>query len=111
MSASNDFRPLPAQIECRRQQIVELCRRFEVRKLDIFGSAAREDFDPARSDFDLLVEFEPDSSLRFLEQYFGFKEELEELLERSVDLVMPAAVLNPYLRESIERDRRSLYAA
>lgn len=111
MSAPNDLRPLPAQIESRREQIVELCRRYDVRRLDIFGSATRDDFDPARSDFDLLVEFEPDSSLRFLDQYFGFKEKLEELLGRSVDLVMPAAVVNPYLRESIERDRRTLYAA
>ena len=73
--------------------------------------AARPDFDPQRSDVDLLVEFEPGSSLKALDHYFGLKESLEALLGRTVDLVVAGAVRNPYLRATIERDRETLYAA
>jgi predicted nucleotidyltransferase len=77
----------------------------------LFGSAARDDFDPAQSDVDLLVEFDPTSHLGALEQYFGLKEALEAVLDRRVDLVVASAVKNPYLRESIEHSQVMLYAA
>ncbi|MDQ3480300.1 MAG: nucleotidyltransferase domain-containing protein, partial [Actinomycetota bacterium] len=51
---------MPALLEDKRAQIEELCRHFRVRRLDVFGSAIRDDFDPGRSDVDFLVEFEPD---------------------------------------------------
>ena len=47
-------------IHARREEVAELCRRFHVRRLEVFGSAARGDFDPERSDVDFLVEFDPD---------------------------------------------------
>ncbi|HJS42173.1 MAG TPA: nucleotidyltransferase domain-containing protein [Gemmatimonadales bacterium] len=95
----------------QRARIAELCRRFHVRRLDLVGSATRGDFDPARSDFDIVVEFGPADGLRALDMYFGLKEELETLLGRPVDLIMPAAVVNPYVRANMERDRTTLYAA
>ena len=98
-------------IEARRAEIGEICRRFHVRRLDVFGSAARDDFDPARSDVDFLVEFEPDHPLGGLEAYFGLKDALEELFGRKVDLVSPGRIKNPYVRRSIERSRELLYAA
>ena len=63
------------EIARNREELRALCRRFHVRRLDLFGSAARGDFDPERSDIDLLVEFDrehPDA-LSF-DTYFGFKE-------------------------------------
>ncbi len=98
-------------IASKRAEIAELCRRFHVRRLDLFGSAARGDFDPARSDVDCLVCFAPEAPQRALDAYFGLKEGLEALLGRSVDLVMQDAVVNPYLSASIERQRETLYAA
>lgn len=98
-------------IASRRGQLSELCRRFPVRRLEVFGSATRDDFDPERSDVDLLVEFEPGSPLRALDACFGLKEALESLFGRPVDLVMPDAVANPYLRARIEKSRETLYAA
>ena len=95
----------------RSAELAELCRRFHVRRLDLFGSAAEGAFDPARSDLDFIVEFEPGTPLRALDAYFGLKEAIEALLGRPVDLVMAGAVANPYLRASIERSRRTLYAA
>lgn len=102
---------MQASIAAHRERLAELCARFHVRRLDLFGSAARDDFDPAQSDIDLLVEFDSSSHLGALEQYFGLKEALEELLGRRVDLVVASAVKNPYVRESIERSQVALYAA
>jgi uncharacterized protein len=98
-------------IERKRSDIAELCRRYHVRRLEVFGSAARgHDFDVDRSDFDFLVEFDPNANVRAF-NYFDFKEALEVLLGRPVDLVTLSVVRNPYLRESIERTRITLYAA
>lgn len=99
-------------IEERRAEIESLCKRYHVRRLDLFGSAARGDFDPAASDFDFLVEFDRDhhDALSF-GTYFGLKEALEALFGRPVDLVEPGAVRNPYLKASIERSRELVFEA
>jgi uncharacterized protein len=99
-------------IEAHRSEIADLCRRFHVHRLDVFGSAARgSDFDPARSDVDLLVTYDPDAPRPTLEEYFGFQEQLEALFGRSVDLVMAGAVRNPFIRADIERFRELVYEA
>jgi len=98
-------------IETRRAQLAELCRRMGVRQLEVFGSAARDDFDDASSDIDFLVEFEPDTERSAFEMYFGLKDELEALFSRPVDLVMPAAIENPYIRAEIDRSKQMVYAA
>lgn len=98
-----------AEIASHREELEELCRRFHVRRLDLFGSAASDGFDPARSDLDFLVEFEPEA-LSF-NVYFGLKESLEALFGRGVDLVEPSAIRNPYFKESIERASESVFEA
>ena len=101
-----------ADIALHREELRTLCRRFHVRRLDVFGSAARGDFDPAKSDLDFLVEFDsraPDALS--LKTFFGFKDSLEALFGRSVDLVEPGAMRNPYLKASIERSRETVFAA
>lgn len=97
-------------LELDKGTIAALCRRFGVRRLSVFGSAATEAFDPERSDVDFLVEFDPDTADRF-DSYFGLKEELERLVARPVDLVMAKSLDNPYFAASVERSRRDLYAA
>lgn len=99
-----------ARIDPYRDDLERLCRRFHVRRLDLFGSAAagRERAD---SDYDFLVEFEPLPQGAYADAYFGLLEGLEKLFDRPVDLVVARAVRNPYFRESIERDREALYAA
>ena len=99
------------EIAVHREELRELCRRFHVRRLDLFGSAARADFDPERSDFDFLVEFERGAPQHPFDAYFGFKEALEALFGRPVDLVEAGAVRNPYLKASIEQSRENVYAA
>lgn len=94
-----------------RDAVGGLCRRFGVGRLAVFGSAATEEFDPERSDVDFLVEFDAARPASRFDAYFGLKEGLEELLGRPVDLVMPAALENPYFAESVEDTRQELYAA
>lgn len=97
----------------RRDAVAELCRRFRVRRLDAFGSAVRPGaFDPSRSDVDVLVEF--GSEADDLGTFLDFKEALEALLGRPVDLVERQAVeasRNPIRRRSILAEAEPLYAA
>jgi predicted nucleotidyltransferase len=100
------------QIEAHRGQIAELCRRFHVRRLDLFGSAARvTDFDPSHSDIDLLVTYAEDGPAPDLAAYFDLSDQLAALLGYPVDLVMSGAIRNPFIRADIERWRQPLYAA
>ena len=94
-----------------RAEISRICQQHHIRRLEVFGSAARAtDFDPATSDADFLVEFAPDAR-RGLEGYFAVKAELEALLRREVDLVEPAALRNPYLLAGVNSTREVVYAA
>ncbi len=98
---------MAAIIESKRTDLDQICRHRGVRRIEIFGSATREDFTP-ESDLDFLVEFSGSPSLS---DYLGLREDLQMLFGREVDLVMPKAVRNPYIRAAIERDRQLLYAA
>ena len=101
---------LPAHVAS--DALPALCRRFRVRRLDLFGSAATgRGFDPARSDLDLLVAFEPLPPADYAAAYFGLREALEALAGRPVDLVTEAALENPHLRRRVEAERRPLFRA
>jgi predicted nucleotidyltransferase len=95
----------------RRAEIAELCRQYRVRRLELFGSAVGEEFDPQRSDADFLVEFERLAHGEHADAYFGLREALQSLLGRPVDLVMTRAIRNPYFLQAIEPTRTVLYAA
>ena len=76
-----------AKIETPKDRIAEFCRRHHVRKLALFGSVLRDDFQPS-SDVDMLVEFEPDFVPGL--EFFSLESELSEILGRKVDLNTPA---------------------
>jgi uncharacterized protein len=101
------------EIAQKKPDIAELCRRYGVRRLEIFGSAARgQDFAPERSDADFLVEFGPETDLSPLKRFFGFEQDLERLLQRPVDLIERGALgrsRNYIRRRSILRERESVY--
>lgn len=100
--------PLIAQ---HRPAIAAICQRYGIHRLDVFGSAARaDDFNPASSDADFLVEFSPEVRVGLVE-FFGAKSDLEVLLGRGVDLVELAAVRNPYVLAGINRSREAIYGA
>ena len=86
----------------------EICRRYGVRQLSVFGSAARGEARP-NSDIDLLVEFLPEAEPGLLD-HAGLMLDLSELLGRKVDLVSKNG-LKPLIRDSVIQDSRRLYAA
>ena len=93
------------------QQTQALCVSHRVRQLELFGSAVTGEFDPARSDIDFVVDFEPGDPATLFDRYFGLKESLEKLFGRSVDLVMAGAMRNPHFIASVNRSRRTVYAS
>ena len=94
------------------EAIRDLCERYRVRRLDVFGSALTGvGFDPQKSDLDFLVEFLPLKQGEYADTYFGLLEGFEDLFHRHVDLVMTRAIKNPYFLESINKNRKVLYAA
>jgi len=99
------------QIREAQPQLAELCRRHNVRRLELFGSGLGPRFDPRTSDLDFLVEFGPFAAGGYAEHYFALLEGLKGLFGRPVDLVVARAVSNPHLLESINRSRELLYAA
>ncbi len=93
------------------EQLRAIARRRHVRRLGAFGSAVTDEFDPSRSDIDILVEFEELEPIRRADEYFGLLADLEALFARRVDLVERSALKNPYLRRSVEATQVVRYAA
>jgi len=93
--------------------VAELCRRYSVCRLELFGSATSEQtFDPDSSDLDLVVAFDPGLNLGpWLRHYFEFRDALQALFGRSVDLVMHSAIKDGFFRRELDRTRRVLYAS
>jgi predicted nucleotidyltransferase len=99
-------------IENHQPQLTDLCRRYGVRRLELFGSAATDAFDPKRSDVDFVVEFLPDRHLGpWLRDYFALQKELTQLFGRPVDLVMANAARNAHFHRELDRTRTLVYAA
>lgn len=95
-------------LESSRAPVAELCRRFGVQRLDVFGSVQTEAFNAEQSDLDFLAEFNADSSLLF-DRYFGLKEGLEAVFGRKVDLVTAGRLgTRTSSRPSTRRARRSM---
>ena len=94
-----------------RAELFELCKRYRVRRLDLFGSATRDTFNPAASDLDFLVEFDNLTVDDAADRFLGLLIDLEDLFGRKVDLVSANAIRNPYFRDAVNRTRVPLYAA
>ena len=95
-------------IDVDESRLAQICRRYSVRELSVFGSAARGTMRP-HSDIDLLVEFLPEAEPGLLD-HAGLMLDLSELLGRKVDLVSKNG-LKPLIRDSLTRDARRVYAA
>ena len=93
--------------ESTRKQIAELCKKNKVRELSLFGSRVRGDSTDS-SDFDLLVEFQPNSGVSLFE-FSRMQIDLEDLLGTKVDLV-PKSGLKPLIRDSILSEAEIIYA-
>lgn len=97
-------------LETNKKEIAAMCRKYGVKQLDVFGSAATGTFDHAISDLDFVVEFAdygPGIATRFIE----FADELERFFGRSVDLVFDAKLTNPFFRQSVNATRERVFDA
>jgi predicted nucleotidyltransferase len=95
---------LPISID--REKIAAFCRARGIRKLSLFGSVLRDDFDPARSDVDVLVEMEPTARTGF--RFFGYGDELAEIIGHKVDF-NTSAMLSRYFRDDVLHESLKLY--
>lgn len=90
------------------KQIEQLCAKHSVRSLFAFGSVTTDKFGPA-SDIDLVVDIASDDPLDYADNYFDLKFQLEEILQREIDLLEEKAIRNPYLRKEIDRTKVLVY--
>lgn len=100
-----------AAVAERAAELRQLCRHYGVLRLDLFGSAATDHYRPQESDLDFVVEFEELPAAAYADAYFGLLEALERLFGKPVDLVVGAAIKNPYFRQSLEATRTLVYEA
>ena len=100
-----------SMLQARLPELREICRRRLVERLSLFGSATGSFFNPESSDLDFLVQFHPLSPSQHADSYFGLQEDLESLFGRTVDLVEPEPLRNPYFRQSVEQSQELIYAA
>jgi predicted nucleotidyltransferase len=97
------------EIEQKRLALTELCRRYRVRQLRLFGSAATGAFAPATSDLDFVAEFADTQAADYADRYLDFAEALEHLFNRPVDVLTQRAIRNPYFRDEVERTAQVIY--
>jgi predicted nucleotidyltransferase len=91
-------------------EIRKLCSQYKVRKLYAFGSVLTDEFN-AGSDVDFIVDFEPQDSSHYADNYFNLKFALEDTLNRKIDLLEEKAIKNPYFKQAIQNQRQLLYGA
>ena len=95
-------------VAMRRSEIAQVCAQLGVRRLELFGSAARGG---SAHDLDFLVDLGERPPAEYAHAYFALRERLGELFARSVDLITPPGLQNPYFRQRVEREKILLYAA
>ena len=98
-------------VEERLAEMANICCRFDVARLEIFGSAVTGEFDEKHSDLDFLVEFSSALTGPRFDAFFGLRRALAELFGRSIDLVEAGAPRNPYFIRRVNETRKVVYAA
>lgn len=97
-------------LQGKQAKLAELCERFGVERLFLFGSATRADFDAQTSDLDFLVQLTGRAPTgAYAERYLGLADALEQLFGRRVDLVTEESIRNPIFRREVEASRRLVY--
>ncbi|MBD5345965.1 MAG: nucleotidyltransferase [Bacteroides sp.] len=97
-------------IELNLQRIIDLCRKHKVKSLAVFGSILTDRFND-QSDVDLIVDFEPIDHDKFdyVSNYFGFRDALESLFGRKVDLIEKGGIRNKYFIANVNRTQKMIY--
>ncbi len=98
-------------IEANKEKLIQLCKKFDVESMYVFGSASSEGFNET-SDIDILISFKKDITIElYTDNYFELHYKHEELFNRKVDLITDKSLSNPYFIESVEETKKLLYAA
>lgn len=97
-------------IENKKQELQQLCEKYAVKSMYLFGSASTGKFDE-ESDIDILISFQEIPFEKYTENYFELHEALEMLFGRKVDLVTERSLSNPYFIQNIDQTKQLLYAA
>ena len=100
--------PLPELLQAKLQPLRELCERYGVEKLELFGSAARGEFDPGHSDLDFIVQMKGRREPGYARRFCDFADALEALYGRPVDLLTELMIKNPYFKAAIAQERTVL---
>lgn len=95
-------------VDKNREDLIRLCTMYNVEKMYLFGSALNANFNK-ESDIDFLVKFKSIELSKYFDNYMDFKEKLEELFEREVDLVEEQTLRNPILINSINKSKELLF--
>ncbi|MGI8638268.1 MAG: nucleotidyltransferase family protein [Segetibacter sp.] len=95
-------------LEKHIEDINQLCSTYNVKQLYAFGSVLTDKFNDA-SDIDLIVDFEPIDLAQYADNYYDFKFSLENILQKSVDLIEEKAIKNPYFRQVVNNQRQLIY--
>ncbi len=104
-------RDLRTELKVKGEALAGLCRKYDVDRLDVFGSGATDAWHPGESDLDFIVAFRPLPGSGLADRYLGLADDLELLFGRPVDLLTENAIRNPYFRQSVEATRATVYAA
>ena len=88
--------------------MINLCKLHKVKELYLFGSILTSEFNKD-SDIDMVVQFDKVDILEYADNYFDFKEKLERLLGREIDLIENQAIRNPIFRKIVDRDKKIVY--
>ncbi len=95
-------------LDTYKYQIEQLCNKYNVKHLFAFGSVVTDNFSDL-SDVDLIVDINAETPLDYAENYFDLKFQLEDLLNRKIDLLEERGLRNPYLKESIDKSKMLIY--
>ena len=91
-----------------KNQINELCVNHKVKSLYAFGSVLTADFN-SNSDIDLIVDFKEIDVVDYADNYFDLKFSLQDIFNRSVDLLEERALKNPYFKEELNQTKELVY--
>jgi uncharacterized protein len=100
--------PLPALLSNKLEPLRALCGHYGVERLELFGSAARGEFDPTSSDLDFIVQMNGSREPGYARRFYEFAEAIEALYGRRVDLLTELMIKNPYFKAKVQKDRRVL---
>ena len=95
-------------IDDNKQKLIQLCIKHNVKELYLFGSILTKKFDK-NSDIDMLIQFSAIELKDYFDNYMNFKESVESLFKREIDLVENQAIKNPVFRKIVDREKQLIY--